>query len=131
MELTVRLKVLLTEFGFSCEQPNDAAILKWALKEAENYAISELDLPKITEELEAPLLNIAAGEYLKAKKAVSGGETTVFNPAPAIKRLELGDTKTEFDTGNYVAPEQRLDIFIEYLIKSGKSILNRYRRLKW
>ena len=77
------------------------------------------------------LLKIAAGEYLKAKKALSAEEIKLLSPSPAVKRLELGDTKTEFDTDNFTTPEQRFDLLTEYLITSGKTQLEGYRRLKW
>lgn len=131
MELITELKILLTVLGFPSEQPDDIPLLKWALEQAENYAKLELNLSEIPAESEKPLLNLAAGEYLKAKKAASNGEITASDLAPAIKRLELGDTKTEFDTDNFTTSDQRFDLLTEYLITSGKDSLKGYRRLKW
>ncbi len=140
MEKITRLNSLLTALGFPPHQSDDVPLLKWASDQAENYARLELNLPYIPEELEKPLLNIAAGEYLKAKKAASYEEASaptvssdppVASFAPVIKRLELGDTKTEFDTDNSTTPEQRFDLLTEYLITSGKDQAKGYRRLKW
>lgn len=140
MEKTIRLNSLLTALGFPTDQSDDLPLLKWALDQAENYAKLELNLPDIPKELEKPLLNIAAGEYLRAKKAASqegalspddSSHSPLVSFAPVLKRLELGDTKTEFDTENSATPEQRFDLLTEYLITSGKDQAKGYRRLKW
>lgn len=131
MKKITRLTALLTALGFPPDPNENVSLLKWALEQAENYAKLQLNLPLIPADAEKPLLNIAAGEYLKAKKALSAEEIKPLSSSPAVKRLELGDTKTEFDTDNFTTPEQRFDLLTEYLITSGKTQLEGYRRLKW
>jgi len=124
------LSELLKIFGFSPAQ-TDFPLLDWAVKEAENYAVHELNIRDILPELKKPLLNIAAGEYLKVKKALDPKSFEQIDLTPAIKRIEVGDTNTEFNIEGSSTPEQRFDMLTEYLIKSGKAQLERYRRLKW
>ncbi len=131
MKKITRLNALLTALGFTPDPNENVSLLKWALEQAENYAKLQLNLQLIPAEAEKPLLNIAAGEYLKAKKALYTEEIKPLSPSPAVKRLELGDTKTEFDTDNFTTPEQRFDLLTEYLITSGKTQLEGYRKLKW
>lgn len=131
MEKLTRLNSLLTALGFPPNPNNDVSLLNWALEQAENCARLEFNLPSIPSEAEKPLLNIAAGEYLRAKNTVPDKESIPLTAFPAVKRLELGDTKTEFDTDNFTTPEQRFDLLTEYLITSGKTQLEGYRKLKW
>lgn len=131
MKKITRLNALLTALGFTPDPNENVSLLKWALEQAENYAKLQLNLPLIPAEAEKPLLNIAAGEYLRAKNTVPDKESIPLTAFPAVKRLELGDTKTEFDTDNFTTPEQRFDLLTEYLITSGKAQLEGYRKLKW
>lgn len=64
--MTNALIKLLEVFGFECGQ-EDLPLLDWAVSEAEGYARLELNIQEPVKETEKPLLNIAAGEYLKAK----------------------------------------------------------------
>ena len=124
------LSDLLEIFGSKCVQ-TDFPLLEWAMTEAENYARFELNIQDIPTELKKPLLNIAAGEYLKVKKALDPEAFEGIALAPAIKRIEVGDTNTEFNIDGSSTPEQRFDMLTEYLIKSSKRQLEGYRRLKW
>lgn len=128
--MTNALIKLLEVFGFECGQ-EDLPLLDWAVSEAEGYARLELNIQEPVKETEKPLLNIAAGEYLKAKKSSFPEAFEKIDLSPAIKRIEVGDTNTEFSTSGSLTPEQRFDLLTEYLIKSGKDKLERYRRLKW
>lgn len=129
--MTNALKKLLKTFGCECGQ-TDFPLLEWALNEAFNYAKYELNIFGDTlRELEPPILNLAAGEYLKAKKVLSPETFGAIGLSPAIKRIEVGDTNTEFNTDGSLTPEQRFDLLTEYLIKSAKNKLQGYRRPKW
>ena len=122
---------LLGALGIESGQ-KDLALLNWALDEAENYAKYELNIFGDTlHELEAPLASLSAGEYLKAKRALEPEAFENLDLTPAIKRIEVGDTNTEFVSDSVQSAEQRFDLLTEYLIKSGKSKLQGYRRLKW
>lgn len=124
------LSDLLEIFGHKCVQ-TDFHLLEWAMTEAENYAKFELNIQDIPQELKKPLLNIAAGEYLKVKKAIEPDSFEGIDLTPAIKRIEVGDTNTEFNIDGSSTPEQRFDMLTEYLIKSSMRQLEGYRRLKW
>lgn len=124
------LSDLLEIFGCKCVQ-TDLSLLEWAVTEAENYAGLELNIRDIPAELKKPLLNIAAGKYLKVKKALGPEVLEGIDLAPAVKRIEVGDTNTEFNIDGSSTPEQRFDMLTEYLIKSGMEQLKGYRRLKW
>ena len=84
MKKITRLNALLTALGFTPDPNDSVSLLKWALEQAENYAKLQLNLPLIPAEAEKPLLNIAAGEYLKAKKALYTEEIKPLSPSPAL-----------------------------------------------
>lgn len=106
--------------------------MDWAVDQAEGYIKHELNIEYLTLDLAEPMLNMAAGEFLKAKKAAAPEGLTGLDLTPAVKRIEVGDTNTEFAVGSgSLTSEQRFDLFTEYLIKSGKRQLMGYRRIKW
>lgn len=128
---TSALAEILKNFGCEVTQ-TDLPLMEWALNQAENYVKYELNVWDISEMPEKPFLNIAAGEYLRAKKTLDPKAFEgITGITPAIKRIEVGDTNTEFDTEGSSTPEQRFDLLTEYLIKSGRTQLEGYRRLKW
>lgn len=123
------LAALLKVFGYEAED-GDAPLLDWAVDLAEGYIRHELNIEYLTLDLAEPMLNMAAGEFLKAKKTLAPEKLAAIDLTPAVKRIEVGDTNTEFATGGLTS-EQRFDMLTEYLIKSGKRQLSGYRRIKW
>ncbi len=85
MKKITRLNALLTALGFTPDPNENVSLLKWALEQAENYAKLQLNLPLIPAEAEKPLLNIAAGEYLKAKKSSLHRRNQAVVPFPRCK----------------------------------------------
>lgn len=125
------LSALLKSFGFEADQ-SDEALLDRAVLQAEGYIRHELNIEYLTLNLAEPMLNIAAGEFLRAKKTAAPEKLKSIDLTPAVKRIEVGDTNTEFAVGSgSLTSEQRFDLFTEYLIKSGKRQLFGYRRIKW
>lgn len=125
------LSALLKSFGFETDG-GDEALLDRAVAQAEGYIRHELNIEYLTLNLAEPMLNIAAGEFLRAKKTAAPEKLESIDLTPAVKRIEVGDTNTEFAVGSgSLTPEQRFDLFTEYLIKSGKRQLFGYRRIKW
>lgn len=125
------LSALLKSFGFETDE-GDEALLDRAVLQAEGYIRHELNIEYLTLNLAEPMLNIAAGEFLREKKTAAPEKLKSIDLTPAVKRIEVGDTNTEFAVGGgSLTPEQRFDLFTEYLIKSGKRQLFGYRRIKW
>lgn len=125
------LSALLKSFGFETDG-GDEALLDRAVAQAEGYIRHELNIEYLTLNLAEPMLNIAAGEFLREKKTAAPEKLKSIDLTPAVKRIEVGDTNTEFAVGGgSLTPEQRFDLFTEYLIKSGKRQLFGYRRIKW
>lgn len=124
------LGALLRTLGFSVRE-RDWALLDWALEQAECFVKYEVNADVCLNEICSPLLNLAAGRFLKAKKAADPDFFVGFEMKPNVKRIELGDTNTEFSIDGCLTNEQRIDVLIKYLLKSGERQLMRYRRLRW
>lgn len=75
--------------------------------------------------------SLAAGEYLRAKKAAGQLALEGVDLDAAVKQLQEGDTSTTYAVGEgSQTPEQRLDGLIEALTDRARE-LPRYRRLVW
>lgn len=84
------------------------------------------------EELLYEAIDIAAGEFLKAKKTFSPKDLEGFDLTAAIKRVQVGDTNATFSSGEgCLTEEQRLDAFIDFLLNSGKEQIACFRKVKW
>ena len=81
--------------------------------------------------LEAAAVDMAAGEFLQAKKTFAPDSLAGLDLGTAVKQIQAGDTNTVFATGEgSLTAEQRLDAFIRRLQSREPEILH-YRRLKW
>ncbi|MCM1055213.1 MAG: hypothetical protein NC394_06795 [Bacteroides sp.] len=125
------LAALLNIFGYEAEE-NDNALLDWAVGCAEGYIRNRLNIEYLTLDLAEPMLNMAAGEFLKAKKSADPESLKGLDLDPAVKRIEVGDTNTEFAVGDgSLTPEQRFDMLTERLVRLGKEQLKGGGRIKW
>lgn len=76
--------------------------------------------------------SMAAGEYLRIKKAAGQLALEGVDLDAAVKQLQEGDTSVTYAAGEgSQTPEQRLDGLIETLTAGRARELARYRRLVW
>ena len=76
--------------------------------------------------------SMAAGEYLRTRKAAGQLTLEGVDLEAAVKQLQEGDTSVTFAAGEgSQTPEQRLDGLIEALTTGRARELSRYRRLVW
>ena len=91
---------------------------------------NETNRTDIPEGLQSAAASMAAGEYLRWKKAAGQLEGFALEEA-AVKQIQEGDTSISFAVGEGAqTPEQRLDALITSLTGRQGEIY-RYRRLVW
>ena len=91
---------------------------------------NETNRTDIPEGLQSAAVSMAAGEYLRWKKAAGQLEGFALEEA-AVKQIQEGDTSISFAVGEGAqTPEQRLDALIASLTGRQGEIY-RYRRLVW
>ena len=117
------LKARLAAFGYEVKD-SDEKLLSFALRKAEFAVKNECGVKKIPTELKNVVEDMAAGEFLLAKKAFGEIDLDV-----AVERVKQGDIETVFAVGQ--TPEQRLDSLIQYLLNSGRGQLACYRKVRW
>jgi hypothetical protein len=71
------------------------------------------------------------GEFLTVKKSFSPDSIAGLDLSAAVKRIQAGDTSTEFAVDSSQTAEGRLDTFISLLRNSGKRQFSCFRRLRW
>ena len=82
--------------------------------------------------LENIAVDMAAGEFLQAKKTFASDALAGIDLGMAVKQIQTGDTNTVFATGEgSQTPEQRLSAFITYLLSYGRAEISSFRRLQW
>lgn len=84
----------------------------------------------VSSELNAAAVDMAAGEFLFFRK--SAGHLQGFDPEPAIKQIQEGDTSVTYAVGDGSSTsEQRLNAIIDYLMNHGATQILSFRRIKW
>lgn len=126
-----QVKERLESFGYVLKD-GDEAILAFSIQKVENTIKNDCNLPSIPEGLENIAIDMAIGEFLTAKKTFSPDDIEGIDLDYAVKQIQEGDTNTVFVTGEgNLTPEQRLNIFLNYLLTHGRDEFACYRRLRW
>lgn len=119
---------MLTAFGITVTA--DDALLPICVDNVQYQIRHETNLELFPKGLENIAISMAAGEYLRMKKAI--GQLEGFDLEAAVKQIQEGDTNTVFAIGEgSMTPEERLDALIDYLLHGRSHELYRYRRLVW
>lgn len=125
-------KERLMSLGYDFKSPSDKPLLAFAVQKAENTVKNECNLSEIPEGLFNIAVDMAAGEFLLAKKTFAPADIEGLDLDFAVKSLQVGDTSTSFAVGEgSQTAEQRLDCLINRLLNSGREQFSCYRRLKW
>ena len=121
----------LEGFGYKLKA-GDKAVLKFADEKVKKTKKNECNVSMVPDGLMNIAVDMAAGEFLGAKKAFSAAEIEGLNLEIAVKQIQVGDTNTVFAVGEgSLTPEQRFDLFVEHLLNYGRGELACYRKIRW
>ena len=124
------VKERLQAFGYVVRE-GDGFSLAFCVEKVRGSIKNKTHLSSVPADLEAVAVDMAAGEFLLAKKTFFPDSLEGLDLSMAVKQIQAGDTNTVFATGEgSLTAEQRLDAFISRLLSREGEILH-YRRLKW
>lgn len=124
------VKERLQAFGYEVRE-GDGFSLTFCVEKVRGSIKNKTHLSSVPADLEAVAVDMAAGEFLLAKKTFFPDSLEGLDLSMAVKQIQAGDTNTVFATGEgSLTAEQRLDAFISRLLSREGEILH-YRRLKW
>ena len=128
METLERGKERLKQLSYTWKA-SDEALLSQCYAKAASYVKNECNTEEVPEGLLYVMIDIAVGEFLKAKKTFSPEDLSGLDFSAAVTQIKEGDTDVSFSEGK--STEQRLDEFISYLLSYGTPQFSCYRRLRW
>ena len=121
----------LESFGYVLNA-SDKALIAFSVQKVENTIKNECSVLSVPEGLINIAVDMAAGEFLMAKKTFSPDDMAGLDLDYAVKQIQTGDTNTVFATGEgSLTPEQRLNSFINYLLAYGREEFSCYRKIRW
>lgn len=125
------VKDRLKSFGYELMEGDEFA-LTFSIQKVENTIKNDCNTPSIPDGLMNIVVDMAAGEFLTAKKTFSPDSISSLDLDMAVKQIKTGDTDTVFAIGEgSLTDEQRLSAFLNYLMTYGRSEFSCYRKLRW
>ena len=126
-----RAAARLAAFGLTLTEA-DSELLALAVEKAEWTVKNDCNVPEVPEGLLPVAADMSAGEFLRVKKMFGTDFLTEsgLDLEQAVKQIQLGDTTVAF-SGDSQTPEQRLDVIIDALLKSGRGEFACYRKIRW
>lgn len=128
------MKELATEelaaFGYTLTESDDA-LLSLSVSKAVMYAQNEIADDEIPAKLTPFIVDMICGEFLSVKKAFSPESIAGLDLSAAVKRIQAGDTSTEFAVDSKQTAGGRLDTVITGLMNAGKRQFSCFRKLRW
>lgn len=113
-------------------QSGDEIILNFSIQKVANTIKNDCNVTEIPTGLENIAIDMAIGEFLTAKKTFAPESISGLDLDYAVKQIQTGDTNTVFATGeSSLTPEQRLNVFLSYLLTHGRDEFSCYRRIRW
>ena len=120
----------LQAFGYTLAESDDA-LLSLCVTKVVTYAQNEINSEDIPAKLIPFLVDMICGEFLQVKKTFAPDSLTTIDLSAAVKRIQAGDTSTEFAVDSKQTAEGRLDTVITGLMNAGKRQFSCFRRLRW
>lgn len=125
------VKDRLKSFGYEV-RADEKTSLAFCIEKVRSTVKNEVNCQDIPEGLEHIAVDMAAGEFLLAKKTFAPDDLTGLDLTEAVREIKEGDTTIVFGTGEgSLTPEQRLTTFINYLLDCGKPEFSSFRRIRW
>lgn len=126
-----QVKERLKSFGYELREGDESA-LSFSVQKIENTIKNDCNAASVPEGLVSIAVDMAAGEFLTAKKTFSPESIAELDLDYAVKQIQTGDTNTVFAVGEgSQTAEQRLNAFINYLLTYGRSEFSCYRKIRW
>lgn len=126
-----QVKDRLRSFGYEF-QSEDKAALAFCIGKVESTIKNDCNVSEIPEGLVHIAVDMAAGEFLTAKKTFAPDSLAGLDLGLAVKQIQEGDTTTVFSTGESTqTDEQRLTAFLNYLLTYGRDQFSCYRKIRW
>ena len=126
-----QVKERLVSFG-DVFKDGDEVLLNFSIQKAENTIKNDCNVSAVPDGLINIAVDMAAGEFLTAKKTFSPDDIAGLDLDFAVKQIQEGDTNTVFVTGEgTLTPEQRLSNFLNYLLTHGRDEFSCYRCIRW
>lgn len=124
-------KKRLESFGYVWKD-GDEALLLFSVQKVERDIENDCNVTGVPDGLENIAVDMAAGEFLSAKKTFVPDDIAGLDLDFAVKQIQEGDTNTVFAVGEgCLTSEQRLDNLLNYLLMGGRDKFSCYRRLRW
>lgn len=121
----------LESLGYEVREA-DSASLAFCVEKVRSTIKNEINWQDVPEGLIHIAIDMACGEFLKGLMTFAPDALSGFDLDAAVKRIQTGDTTTEFAVGDgSQTDEQRLTAFVNYLLNYGKDEFNSFRRLRW
>lgn len=121
----------LESLGYEVREA-DSASLAFCVEKVRSTIKNEINWQDVPEGLVHIAIDMACGEFLKGLMTFAPDALSGFDLDAAVKRIQTGDTTTEFAVGDGTqTDEQRLTAFVNYLLNYGKDEFNSFRRLRW
>lgn len=126
-----KVKERLQSFGYEV-QNGDETIIAFSIQKVESTIKNDCNVSSIPDGLENIAVDMAAGEFLTAKKTFSPDSIAGLDLDYAVKQIQTGDTNTVFATGEgSLTAEQRLNNFLNYLLTYGRNEFSCFRKIRW
>lgn len=126
-----KLKERLKSFGYELQE-EDEFVLTFSIQKVENTIKNDCNTITIPDGLINIAIDMAAGEFLTAKKTFAPESISGLDLEMAVKQIQEGDTNVVFTTGEgSLTAEQRLNAFLNYLLTYGRSEFYCYRKIRW
>lgn len=122
------IKKRLESLGYT-PTPADDWPLNFIQQKVENQIKGDCNIQELPPELQEAAVDMAAGEFLLARKSAPDG-LPGFDLEVAEKSIQEGDTKVDFAVEAGQSPEQRLDTVIRWLLTPRVDFAV-YRRVRW
>lgn len=125
------VKRRLMSFGYELKE-EDEMLLSFSVHKAEDLVKNECNVSQIPEGLFNITVDMAAGEFLLAKKTFAPDDISGLDLDIAVERIQQGDSDTVFAVGKgSQTAEQRLDALIQHMLTGGRDQFSCYRRVRW
>lgn len=124
-----KIKARLTMLGYQLKEHDDM-VINYYRAIAEEELKSETNQNVLPTTLTPTLIEMAAGRFLRHKKALNElGEG--FNFPAMVKTIAEGDTSITYAISSSMTPEEQFDKVIERMVTPSPFVIVKHRRMTW